>query len=162
MRAVLAGVLVPLLGAAKCEDQPSSGDGGAKKGKDPNAAPEPWPARDDFSRELKVITVSAWVEPEFGPYYVRMDATDHDTGQHVNTNEHPDDDKRGQRIDGGHQFQFTLAYPTHHNVELTIHVTASKPGSQKGYIATRDGSRYARSASFGGTAVAVLTVYTQR
>jgi len=158
-RAALGALLLPLLaGVAACKPEKAK----PKKEVDPNAPPEPWPARDDFSRELKVITISAWVEKEFGPYYVKMDATDHDTGQHVNTNEHPEDDPRGQRIDGGHQFQFTLAYPTHHNVELTIAVTASKPGSLKGYIATRDGRRYARSSSFGGTAKSVLNVYTQR
>ena len=154
-RTFLAVLIAPLLAAAKCEDR------GAKPApRDGAEPPVPWEAQRDFNAENKVVTISAWVEPEFCPYFVKMDATDHDTGEHVNTNEDPGDDPRGERVTSG-QFRHTLAYPTHHNVELTVHVTASKPGSQKGYIAIRDG-RHRRDASFGGTAVCVATIRTQR
>jgi hypothetical protein len=145
---------VPLLSAAKCEDR------GQAPQRGPAEPPVPWEAQRDLNAENKVVTISAWVEPEFCPYFVKMDATDHDTGEHVNTNEDPGDDPRGERVSGG-QFRHTLAYPTRHNVELTVHVTASKPGSQRGYIAIRDG-RHRRDASFGGTAVSVATIRTQR
>lgn len=129
---------------------------------DPDAPPEPWAAQDDFNDKIKVVTISAWVEPEYGPYYVDMSAVDHDTGERTKPNRQVGDDPRGDRVEGGQQFRFTLAYPTRHRVELSITVTATKAGSQRGYIATRDGRRLHRSASFGGTSKSSLTITTQR
>lgn len=129
---------------------------------DPDAPPEPWAAQDDINDKIKVVTISAWVEPAYGPYYVKMSATDHDTGEQTSPNRHDKDNPLGERVEGGQQFRFTLAYPTRHRVELSITVTATKAGSQRGYIATRDGRRHHRSASFGGTSKSSLTITTQR
>lgn len=152
----LTAALVTGIGA-ECKDaEPTQ--------KDPNAPPEPWAAQDDFSSELKVLTISAWVEREYGPYFVKMEAIDYDAseGHRSTDNTDPHDDPRGHRQEGGTQYRWTLAYPSHHNVEVKIKVTASKAGSQKGYVAARDGKRIHRSSSFSGKNVASLDLKTQR
>lgn len=160
------GLIVPLpalLGAKGCKDDGSSVDpnrGGSTR--DPNAPPPPWSAQDDLNDKIKVVTISAWVEREFGPYYVKLEATDHDSGEHAKPNFHEADDSRGERVEGGRQFRFTLAYPTHHRVELEISAEASRPGSHRGYIATRDGKRLHRSTDFNGLVKAHLTIWTER
>jgi hypothetical protein len=160
------GLLVPvplLMGAEGCKDDGSKVDPNkGRKTRDPNAAPEPWAAQDDLSNKIKVVTISAWVEREFGPYYVRMTATDHDTGEVAKPNFSEDDDPRGERVEGGQQFRFTLAYSTHHRTEIEIDAEASRPGSRKGYIATRDGRRLHRMATFNGQLKTSLTIWTER
>lgn len=153
-----AAALVTGIGA-ECK----SGEGGQDKPPpDPDAAPEPWRAQDDLNSKTKVVTISAWVEKEFGPYYVKMWAHDHDTGQRDEVNRHPDDDPRGERNDGGEQFRYTLAYPTHHRVELEITLTASRPGSSRGYIATYDGRRLPRKSQMNKQLKTSLTIWTER
>lgn len=155
----LAAALVAGIGA-ECK---GGGEGGQDKPeRDPNAPPEPWGAQDDFNDKIKVVTISAWVDREHGPYFVKMHATDHDTGEQTEPNRRPDDDPRGQRVEGGQQFRYTLAYPTRHRVELTIKLTASKSGSADGYIATRDGRRLHRSTELNGQLQASLTIWAER
>lgn len=157
-RAILRlGLILPvpmLMGAEGCKEDGSKVD--------PNAAPEPWAAQDDLSSKIKVVTISAWVEREFGPYYVKLAATDHDTRQVAKPNFHEDDDPRGERVAGGKQFRFTLTYPTHHRTEITIDIAASRPGSPKGYVATRDGRRLHRTAALNGQLKTSLTIWTER
>lgn len=155
----LSAALITGIGAECASGEGGGGSGGNER--DPNTPPEPWPAQDDFNDKLRVVTISAWVEPGSGPYFVKMSAVDHDTGERTEPNRDPGDDKRGERVEGGKQFRFTLAYPSRHRVELSITATATKP-SARGYIATRDGRRHHRSSAFGGTTTSSLTITTQR
>jgi hypothetical protein len=120
--------------------------------------PEPYTVTRDLPGHY-VIALSAWLEPQYGPYRVSASAVDLNTGDQTNLTDDPnpydDSGKTGQVVQGGKQWQHVLAYPEGHRAEINIHVQASKPGSTKGYIAARPVDRRRagkRTETFTGTA----------
>jgi len=108
-----------------------------------------------------VIALSAWLEPQYGPYRVSATAKDLNTGDTTNLTDAPWDPTgaTGETVAAGKQWRYTLAYPEHHRAEINIHVQASKPGSTHGYIATRPSTRTRggkKTVTFVGTAGASL------
>jgi hypothetical protein len=108
-----------------------------------------------------VIALSAWLEPQYGPYRVSATAKDLNNGSTTNLTDSPYDPSgaTGQTVAAGKQWTYTLAYPEHHRAEINIHVQASKPGSTHGYIAARPSARTRggkKTVTFVGTAGASL------
>jgi len=135
-RSILAALLaVPILGAAKCQQDPNLPPPKPEAG----AAPAPREAQPDLSDQYWVLTLSAWIEPEFGPYTVTADAHDLTTDEKINLIDTPTE--QGIKLPGGKLFVHDLAYPAHHRVEINMHVQATKPGSQKGFMAVRLNAR---------------------
>jgi len=157
---IIASLLgLTTLTGAKCEGASSSKD-------DPFPAPAKTRGADEPPAEytvkgdlpgLYVIALSAWLEPEYGPYRVSATAIDLNTGSSTNLTDSPFDatGKTGMQVAAGKQWQYTLGYPEGHRAEINIHVQASKPGSTKGYIAARPTARTRggkRTEVFQGTA----------
>lgn len=152
-------LLIPslaLLSAEKgCKDTSSQHEPGTNE-TNSSGIPAPWAAQDDLTDKIKVVTISAWVPKEYGPFFVGGDALDHENGERALMIDH------NTETPGGTQFRFTFAYPTHHRVELNMTLRATKAGSADGYIAVRDGKRYNQTRELNGQLQTVLTWYTQR
>lgn len=150
----LTGALVAGIGA-ECGDT-SKDDQPPTKTRGGNEPPSAFTVNHDLPGAY-VIALSAWVEPEFGPIRVSATAKDLITGSSTNLTDSPYDPtgKTGQTVAAGKQWTYTLAYPEGHRAEINIHVQATKPGSTKGYIATRPTARTRggrRTEIFQGTA----------
>ncbi len=145
-RAALMLLLVPLLSAAECKD------GSAPK-PDGDGVPEPISNPAEPDDRIRTAAISAWVENDHCPYTVAMSALDTETGSKATLPE--------EHVASG-QFTHILAYPRGHRVQLDVKVTASRPGSSKGYVVAKDGRLNRKSASFGGTTTASITLFTGR
>lgn len=154
----LLAVLPLVTAASKCgEKKPEHHESSKTQHAQPEV-PEPYTVTRDLPGHY-VIALSAWLEPQYGPYRVSASAVDLNTGDQTNLTDDPnpydDSGKTGQVVQGGKQWQHVLAYPAGHRADINIHVQASKPGSTKGYIATRPVDRRRsgkRTETFSGTA----------
>ncbi len=145
-RAALLLLLAPLLSAAECKDNSAP-----KQDGDGVPGPISNPAEPDD--RIRTVAISTWVEDKHCPYTVSMSALDTETGSKATLPE--------EHVVSG-QFTHILAYPRGHRVHLDVKVVAARPGSSKGYVVAKDGRLNRKSAAFGGTTTASITLFTGR
>jgi hypothetical protein len=153
--------VLPFVGAAgKCDKKkPEHHENNHNDAHD--VQPDPYRVNKDLPN-THVVALSAWIEPQYGPYRVQATAKDLNTGDQTTLTDDPTDKSgtTGELIGPGRQWKYTLAFPAGHRCEVNVHVTASKPGSTKGYIALRTIDRRPGQKSVGFNGLAAASLYT--
>jgi hypothetical protein len=147
---VALALTLPLVSAEKCGKRE---DGHQPPDITNNDVP---PAKDnppEPDSRIRTVAITAWLEEEYGPYTVDLKARDTSTG---------DEASKVSEIVASGTWTYILAYPQGHPVQIDGVLHAARPGSQRGYLAMKDGPMNRKLTTLAGTDIAHVSLRTAR